>query len=76
MSSIVAELEAKIVGLDVRDRAVLAEKLFKSLENISATENEVLWIAEIRRRVAELESGEVEALDGEEVMQEIAAELR
>jgi putative addiction module component (TIGR02574 family) len=69
------DVEEEALELKLDDRAALAEKLLRSLEGISEAENERLWLAEAARRLEEIESGQVEALPGEEVLRRAAAEI-
>ena len=68
MAQSVQELEAEIMKLDLTARAALAEKLLQSLEDLSDSENERLWLDEALRRREEMQSGNMTALDGEAVM--------
>ena len=69
------EVEEEALELDLDERAALAEKLLRSLEGISEAENERLWFAEAERRQQEIQSGQVEALPGDEVLRRAAAEI-
>jgi hypothetical protein len=69
------QLEAEVMKLDLRARAALAEKLLVSLDALTESERDELWAAEAERRLQELDSGTVAALDGEAVMREIEEEL-
>jgi hypothetical protein len=69
------ELEDHVLKLDLQSRAALAEKLLRSLDDLTEAENEQLWLAEAKRRQQQLLRGEVQAKDGEEVLQRAAAEL-
>ena len=69
------DFEEEALELKLDDRAALAEKLLRSLEGISEADNERLWLAEAERRLQEIESGQVEALAGEEVLRRAAAEI-
>jgi hypothetical protein len=69
------DVEEEALELKLDDRAALAEKLLRSLEGISDAENERLWLAESERRLLEIQSGQVEALPGEEVLRRAAAEI-
>jgi putative addiction module component (TIGR02574 family) len=62
------QLEAEVMKLDLHARAALAEKLLASLDELTESERDELWAAEAERRAEELRSGEVAALDGDEVM--------
>ena len=44
------ELEDHVLKLDLQARAALAEKLVRSLDDLSEAENEQLWLAEAKRR--------------------------
>jgi hypothetical protein len=69
------DVEEEALELKLDDRAALAEKLLRSLEGISEADNERLWLAEAERRLQEIESGQVDALAGEEVLRRAAAEI-
>jgi putative addiction module component (TIGR02574 family) len=69
------DVEEEALELKLDDRAALAEKLLSSLEGISEVENERLWLAEAERRLLEIQSGQVEALPGEEVLRRATAEI-
>jgi hypothetical protein len=69
------EIEEEALDLKLDDRAALAAKLLRSLEGISEPENERLWLAEAERRQREIQSGQVEPLEGEEVLRRVVAEL-
>jgi len=62
-----SDLFKQALDLDERDRATLAGLLIESLEAEPDEELEAAWRAEIERRVAELESGEVTAVPWEDV---------
>jgi hypothetical protein len=70
----VQELEAEVLNLDLSARAALAEKLLRSLDDLTEAENEQLWLAEALRRREELQSGRA-APDGDTVLERAAAEL-
>jgi putative addiction module component (TIGR02574 family) len=61
------ELLKQALGLDVRERAVLAEKLLASLEGLSETEAERLWAEEAERRLLECRAGRAQPIPAEEV---------
>lgn len=64
-------IEREMLRLGPEARARLVHSLVKSLGNLSATELESLWLDEAERRDAELESGSVEALPGDEAIARI-----
>ena len=69
------ELETHALKLDLAARAALAEKLLRSLDELTEAENEQLWLIEAKRRRQELLRGDVQARDGESVLKRAAAEL-
>lgn len=79
MSLPLKQVEAEALELSVRERAQLAERLIASLDE-EATEDraevERAWAEEIKRRVAEIESGTVELIPAEEVFSELRNRLR
>lgn len=64
------------LGLSPGDRAQLLDALEYSLLTESEKADRDVWIKELERRVAEVESGEVETIDGEQVMAEAHEILR
>jgi putative addiction module component (TIGR02574 family) len=72
------ELEASVLELPRAERARLAQRLVASLdegEDEDPAAVEAAWEEEIARRVAELESGAVEAIPAEQVFAEVRARL-
>lgn len=67
METSTSDLFKQALDLDERDRATLAGLLIESLEEELDDDLEATWRAEVKRRVAELESGEVKAVPWEEV---------
>lgn len=74
MSEAAKKLLAVLLELPVAERTAMRDALTESLtdgagdENLTRAEWEDAWAAEVNRRVAELESGAVEAIPHEEVM--------
>lgn len=64
-------IEREMLRLDPEARAKLLHSLVKSLGNLSETEFEHLWLDEAERRDAELESGSVAPVSGDEVFDRI-----
>ena len=71
----IEELEAEVLKLDLTSRARLATKLLTSLETLSESEIERLWVEEAERRNEEMEKGVVAARPAEEVIREARARL-
>jgi putative addiction module component (TIGR02574 family) len=61
--------------LSERDRATLAGLLIESLETEPEPDVEAAWLAEIARRVAEVEAGTVKTIPWDEVRQRLLDRL-
>lgn len=75
MSRTFTELWREASELSEKDRADLAGLLIESLEGEAADGVEAAWVAEIERRVAELEAGTVKGIPWEEVRQRLLDRL-
>ena len=64
------ELIAEAISLPVEERAILADAILRSL-NPPDSDMDRRWVAVARRRLAELRSGQVEAVPGDEVFAKI-----
>lgn len=53
-------MAAQALTLQPRERAALALELLESLDGVPGTDADEAWDVEIRRRVAEVKSGEIE----------------
>ena len=73
MASSLQVVEAAALELSSEERAQLAQRLLSSLAR--DPEVEAAWDAEIRRRVAELESGAMDTIPAEEVFAEARRQL-
>jgi putative addiction module component (TIGR02574 family) len=62
-----AEVIKGAMSLDVRDRAMLAEKLLASLEELSEEEAERLWAEEAQRRLEEYRAGRAKGVEASAV---------
>ena len=67
-------LEAEILKLPARERALLFERLIASLD--TDAEVEQAWSQEADRREAEIEAGAVQAIPGDEVIARLRARVR
>ncbi len=74
MSLTYDEIAAEAMRLTPQERADLADKLWVSVD--TPEEVAAAWDAEIARRIAQLDSGEVETIPFEQVMSELRAKLR
>ena len=68
------ELIAEATSLPVEDRAILADSILRSL-NTPDTEIDQKWTEVARRRLAEIRSGEVKPVPGDEVFSRIWTRL-
>jgi putative addiction module component (TIGR02574 family) len=63
------------LALPPDERAWLAEELIASLDEGQDAEVEAAWAAEIEKRIAEVESGEVQTVSWEDARARIRAKL-
>jgi putative addiction module component (TIGR02574 family) len=75
MSKDVIALFRDASELPERDRATLAGLLIESLEADAEPDVEEAWSGEIKRRVADIESGNVETVPWEEVRRRLLDRL-
>jgi len=69
-----AKIEKDLLSMGPEDRALLVDSLLRSLEQPTAEiDNE--WAREANLRLAELRSGQVKPIEGEEVFEEVFARL-
>ena len=73
MSITVEALEAEVLKLAPRERSRLLERLIISLD--ADAEVEEAWAREADRREAELDSGAVAAIPGDQMMERLRARL-
>jgi Putative addiction module component len=69
------QVESEALKLKPQARAELAEKLLKSLEELSDEEVRRLWAEEAVRRDAELDAGTASMRDAEDVFRDARARL-
>jgi len=72
----IRSIEEAALSLDTEGRAQLAHRLVESLNGLSRDQIKALWIDEAQRRAAELESGRVKGIPGEEVFAGIESRYR
>ncbi len=71
----VTDLEAKALELTPKERARLAQRILESLEALSESEIEALWLQEADRRDRELDADPSRAIPGADVLREARALL-
>ena len=71
-----AEVIKGAMSLDIRDRAVLAEKLLASLDELTEGEADRLWAEESQRRLDQYRVGEAQAVSADAVHAKVNKLLR
>jgi hypothetical protein len=72
----VDELLREALRLGAADRASMAHELLNSLESLSESEVEQLWIEEARRRSAEIDAGTASTTPADEAITQARARLK
>lgn len=67
----VQTIEYEALHLPIEYRARLAEKLLSSLDALSESEIEKLWLVEAQHRADEIDSGKVQLISADEVERRI-----
>ena len=75
MSNALSELKQKAAQLTEVERAELALELIESLDDKVDTDADEAWRVEIERRIAEVESGKVQLIPGDQVFARIRRKL-
>lgn len=76
MTDLVSELSERARRLAPEDRARLAEELLASLQADIEPEIDAAWDEEIRKRIAEIESGAVKLVPADEAFARARRALR
>jgi hypothetical protein len=71
----IEQVENEALKLKPEARAELAEKLLRSLEDLSDEDIERLWAEEALRRDAEIDSGTATMRDAEDVLRDARARI-
>lgn len=69
------QIETIALGLDRASRALLAGKLLMSLDELSDSDIERLWLDEAELRLNEYRAGKTKGIPGDEVFKKAVAEL-
>lgn len=75
MATLAEELYQKALDLDERERAALAARLIESLDTEVEEGVEAAWLAEVERRMEELDSGKVQSIPWDEVRARLLGNL-
>lgn len=73
ISSAIESVEQAALQLQPAARARLTHALIQSLAALPESEVEQLWLAEAERRDAEMESGQITGVSGEDVFRRLYA---
>ena len=71
-----ASIQKEIFQLDSRERAMLIDLLWESLDEARVSEIETRWAAESEDRIDAYERGELPAVDGPAALQDLRSSLR
>jgi hypothetical protein len=71
----IEQVENEALKLKPEARAELAEKLLRSLEDLSDEDIERLWVEEAVRRNAEIDAGTASLRDAEDVFRDARARI-
>ena len=69
------ELVAEVEKLSLEERAALAKRIVESLDELSESQVEALWLLEAERRLDELEQGRAIEVPAEEVLRRARAAI-
>lgn len=75
MTITVEQIAEEALSLPSEARALLADRLVKSLDPVEDGYMRQLWMKEARRRIAEVRGGSVETIDGVEAFAQIRAAI-
>jgi hypothetical protein len=76
MASSLEDLSLELLGLPASDRALLVQRLISSLDESHWPDAEALWLAEAKKRSAEIDRGVVECIPAEEAFRRASQELK
>jgi hypothetical protein len=71
-----ASIQKEIAQLDPRERALLIDLLWESLDGSNISEIEARWAVESEDRIDAYERGELSAVDGPAALRELRSSLR
>ena len=69
-------IEKEALHLPLQERAKLAQRLLESLDELSESDAEELWLGEAERRASEIDSGGVTLVSSDELERRIQARLK
>ena len=75
MTNAAIKMTDEVLSLPCEDRIYVVDKLLESLNAPTQKSVDKLWAEEVERRIDELDSGDVEAIPGEQVFAEARKRL-
>jgi hypothetical protein len=69
-------IEAKAMSLPPAERALLAQHLLASLDDLDEQENERIWLAEAKTRYQGYRSGSIPSRDAFEALADVRAKVK
>jgi len=76
MSTVIAEIEAKIRALNLEDKTDLIRSLIAELDGPADAGVEAAWLEEAQRRHREVVAGKVQPVSGERVFANLRTRLK
>ena len=76
MSTAIMEVTNQAMTLPADERALLALRLWESVQDFIDSDIEQAWIEEVEKRWMEIKNGIVECLSADEVMRKARASLK
>jgi putative addiction module component (TIGR02574 family) len=67
----IEQLTEELLALPSSSRALLAEKLFESLEFVTEPTIQAAWMTEAKKRRSEIRDGSVQPISGEEALAQV-----
>jgi putative addiction module component (TIGR02574 family) len=76
MSAALNELTDRVMELSTDERAILAQKIWNSIDDFIDPNTEQEWLDEAERRWLEIEQGSVQCISAEEAMSKARNRLK
>jgi len=75
MAMTLEQISLEVLGLPAKHRAILAEKILRSLDEDAEANTEELWKEEAERRWKEIQDGTAKCRPAEDVLRDVRASL-
>lgn len=76
MSTLLCEITDRALNLPLSERAILAQRLWESLDDFIDPDIEDAWIVEAEKRWQEIEQGKVKCIPVEELIRKARSNLK